>query len=375
MIGRHVAWIPALALAFGSATAASAGPLAPGTGILTRVRAPEVGPAELNPQGPRVVVIVRRGQGDPPPRSAIVDLLASIEDGLVRSGARIVNLTSLGMQATDCAEGECGELLRETSSEVDYVLWASLSASDREYTIELNIEGLSDPSSVNAFRKRCALCGLREACELIEEGAFGLLDPLKVELVQPPVLLLESTPSGARVVIDGEFVGLSPVERVLAPGRHRLEITASGYVDVVEGIDATEGERRVVKVLLAEIPPLPPLPPKPRLNGWIPLGIGVPTLIGGIVLVALDERAGLGCGLSNSGCDGQLNTSWAAAGTLVTGAVLTTLGAVLVHRLRESKRARRARAAEELRVAPGARPEPAEKKEKKKKKKEKKKKK
>ncbi len=345
--GRCAALVPALALALGTGTAARAGPLAPRTGSEARFSlGAQVGPAEPSLRGPRVVIIVRRGQGNPPPRSAVADLLASIQDGLVRSGARITDAASLGIQVADCAEEECIESLRAASAKVDYVLWASLSANDREYTVELNIEGLGDPSSSNSFSKRCALCGLTEACEIVEEGAAGLLGPLKVELVPPPVLLLESTPSGARVVLDGEFVGLSPVERVLAPGRHRLGITASGYVDAVEAIDAAEGERRIVKVLLAERPLPPPLPPKPRLNGWIPLGIGVPTVIGGIVLVALDERASLGCGLSNSSCEGRLDTSWAAAGTLVTGAVLTTLGAVLVHRLRESKRARRMRAAE-----------------------------
>lgn len=173
-----------------------------------------------------------------------------------------------------------------------------------------------------------------------------------MELVPPPRVLVESTPSGVPVVLDGEFVGLSPVERVLSPGRHRFKIAASGYVDAVDAFEVVEGENRVVKVLLSETPPLPPLPSEPRINGWIPLGIGVPAVIGGIVLAALDERSGLGCGLSNKNCGGQFNTTWPAAGMLVTGAVLTTLGAVVVHRRRESKRARRARDAEESRRRP-----------------------
>ena len=322
-------------------------------GAMARVTQPEE--AEAPPRaakmlGPSVVIVGRRGDGDPPPRAAVDDLYVSIADGLVRSGARIIDAESVGVRPGTCMDGGCADRLRE--ADVDYVLWAALSASDRDYTLDLRLERLDDPEEASSFVERCALCGLAEACERIEEGASGLLVPLAEVPEAAPRLLLTTEPSGARVVIDGEFVGRSPVDRVLSPGTHRVEASAAGYVATDYVVEAEPNRRFDVALNLAKVTPAPSPPPAPRLNGWIPIGIGVPTLAGGIVLAAVDGRPPLGCGSESGGCDGRLETIWPAAGMLVAGAALTTLGAVLVHQLRRSRRAKAAA----KKGAPGASP-------------------
>ncbi len=306
---------------------------------MARVVAPgaeEGGPSAPKGLGPRVVIIGRRGDGDPPPRAAVDDLYVSIAEGLARAGARVVDGESVGVRRGTCMDGACVERLRE--AEIEYVLWALLSASDRDYTLELRLERLDDPEVSSVFSERCALCGLAEACERIEVGASGLLVPLAEEPEEAPRIILTTEPSGAQVSVDGEFVGLAPVERVLRPGPHRIEVSADGYVDRVQEVDAQLNQRLNLSVSLSKVTPPPSPPPAPRLNGWIPVGVGAPLLAGGVVLAAVDGRPPLGC----DGCEGRLETIWPAAGMLVAGAALTTLGAVLVHQMRRSRRAKAA---------------------------------
>jgi len=291
--------------------------------------------------GPSVVIVGRRGDGAPPPRAAVDDLYASIVEGLTRSGARIVDGEAVGVRRGTCMDGGCVDRLRE--AELDYVLWAVLSASDRDYILDLRLERLDDPEQASVFAERCALCGLAEACERIEEGASGLLVPFSEEPEEAPRLRLTTEPSGALVVVDGEFVGRAPMERVLSPGTHRIEVSAAGYVDTAYVVEAELNRRLDVGLSLSKETPPPLPPPAPRLNGWIPVGVGVPMLAGGVVLAAVDGRPPLGCGSESGGCDGRLETSWPAAGMLVAGAALTTLGAVLVHQLRRSRRAKAAK--------------------------------
>ncbi len=304
---------------------------------MARVVGPEVPAASSSvPKGlgPRVVIVGRRGEGAPPPRAAVDDLYASIAEGLARAGARVVDGESVGVRRGTCMDGGCVEKLRE--EEVEYVLWALLSASDRDYVLELRLERLDDPDESSIFTERCALCGLAEACERVELGASGLLVPLAEEPEEAPWITLTTEPSGAQVSVDGEFVGLAPVERVLRPGSHRIVVSAEGYIDSAQEVEAAFNQRLNLSVSLSKVTPPPLPPPAPRLNGWIPIGVGVPVLAGGIVLAAVDGRPPLGC----DGCEGRLETIWPAAGMLVAGAALTTLGAVLVHQLRRSKRAK-----------------------------------
>lgn len=289
--------------------------------------------------GPRVVIIERRGEGSPPPRAAVADLHASIRVGLDRSGAEVIDAEALGLGPGDCADGGCVDRLRD-GGEVDYVLWASLAAIDRDYSLRLELVALADPEQRSAYDERCRLCGLAEACERLEEGASGLLEPLEIDPVAPPRLVLDSRPARARIVVDGEFVGRAPIDRVLRPGRHRVEASAPGHLDAAEVVELTAGERTVVRLNLAAEPAPSPPPPEPKVNGWIFVGVGIPAVGGGIALAALDGRAPFACGSDSGGCTGKLETTWAAVGTMAAGAALTTLGAVLVHRLRSVRKAK-----------------------------------
>ncbi|MEZ4383164.1 MAG: PEGA domain-containing protein [Nannocystaceae bacterium] len=356
--GARLAVATALAGLVGlSPLAASARPLALGTlGVVAPPPPPADGDAEdegtsreraVMRAGPRVVIIERRGDGNPPPRAAVADLHEGIRVGLVRAGAEVIDAEALGLGPGECADGSCVERLRD-AGDVDLVLWASLAAIDRDYSLRLELVAVDDPERRSAYDERCRLCGLAEACERLEEGASGLLEPLEVEVVAPPRLVVRSAPERARIVVDGEFVGRAPIDRVLRPGSHRVEASAPGHLSGAQVLDFAAGERTVLSLSLAPEPQPPQPPPEPRVNGWIFVGVGLPVVGAGVALAILDGRAPLACGSDSGGCSGELETTWAAAGTIAAGAALTTLGAVLVHQLR---RARRAKASAEREAA------------------------
>lgn len=65
-------------------------------------------------------------------------------------------------------------------------------------------------------------------------------------------LSVDSRPRGARVVVDGKRLGVTPlVVSALSPGVHRVTIERSGYAPLVTRADVKAGERARVNVTLA----------------------------------------------------------------------------------------------------------------------------
>ncbi|OQX66778.1 MAG: hypothetical protein B6A08_06340 [Sorangiineae bacterium NIC37A_2] len=122
----------------------------------------------------------------------------------------------------------------------------------------------------------------------------------------PATVLIESTPAGAEVYVDGALIaGKTPVEIELPAGTHRLELRASGYeVSLVE-IDAVAGSHVRAPIELQKQVAVPttdaaalgqePAPKKERsmVPAYVTLGIGAAGLISGTVfgILALDAKS------------------------------------------------------------------------------------
>lgn len=62
---------------------------------------------------------------------------------------------------------------------------------------------------------------------------------------ESPRLRVESDVPGAEVFLDRKAVGTTPVELEVAPGPHRLNVSAEGYEMFAEDLDVTSGRREV----------------------------------------------------------------------------------------------------------------------------------
>jgi hypothetical protein len=66
--------------------------------------------------------------------------------------------------------------------------------------------------------------------------------PPEPALTAPPVnargtVMLSATPENAEVSVDGNFVGNAPVSLKLAPGKHRIVVSAKGYQEFAREIN------------------------------------------------------------------------------------------------------------------------------------------
>lgn len=105
-------------------------------------------------------------------------------------------------------------------------------------------------------------------------------------------LHIESTPPGARVWLDGELIGVTPLLRQTTAGRHRLRVHREGYVvdeRTIEVIEDIENDATL------RLDPLPPDSTARRGPPLVPIGLvsiiaGVALVGGGASLVAIDGR-------------------------------------------------------------------------------------
>lgn len=98
------------------------------------------------------------------------------------------------------------------------------------------------------------------------------VQPAAAPPLAPPVLMLETTPPGAEVYVDQERVGKTGPEgklkiTTLAPGEHRVRISAQGFDDLTRSVELTAGQTNTVAVALAPAKPAatePPANPNPQ---------------------------------------------------------------------------------------------------------------
>lgn len=80
------------------------------------------------------------------------------------------------------------------------------------------------------------------AVSAVTVGALAvLLGYMIYTWTRPGRLQLESVPAGARVWVDGEEVGNTPLSRPLSPGRHMVRLSMRGYDDSVQEIHLRAG--------------------------------------------------------------------------------------------------------------------------------------
>jgi hypothetical protein len=98
----------------------------------------------------------------------------------------------------------------------------------------------------------------------------------------PPVFMLETTPAGAEVYVDEERVGKTGPEgklkiSTLAPGEHRVRISAQGFDDLTRNVELVAGQTNTVAVALApQKPAVTETAPNPQAAGRGQGGGGMP---------------------------------------------------------------------------------------------------
>ena len=168
----------------------------------------------------------------------------------------IVALPAIGAQ-----EKKKGEPL--TESEIVSLLQAGVAAR--------HVEELAHERGVTFEVTAAVERDLRDAGA--PDSLLGVLRQVALKPAAPAypqasavVLLIESTPGGAQVLVDDELIARTSSEgrlkiSTLAAGHHRLRLALDGYRDFEQTIELTPGSNTVIATLQAAPAPSPQAPP------------------------------------------------------------------------------------------------------------------
>ncbi|WP_104984226.1 PEGA domain-containing protein [Sorangium cellulosum] len=237
-------------------------------------------------------------------------------------------------------------------------------------------EGLVEPGEHQVrLRGFVGLDALAE-CAAPEAGAVGtaaaqdgakMASPVETAVVRPfevtrvtpgaeeqdASLRIESTPSGARLTIDGKAVGPTPWEGRLPLGEHAIEVSAGGFVPSRQPVQLVRRKQRELSVVLEREPDREA---EQRAARNVKIGVGLAYGVGAVGLgmfavaggLALDKVNGLKASCPNQQCPSTETENLNDVSTLGTvstvGVVVAGLGAaagtavLLLTRPEEGKR-------------------------------------
>ncbi len=177
----------------------------------------------------------------------------------------------------------CARKVVEKRSKTQAVVFArvDLKVSDDkpERTVTLTAYWFEKNRDAIAERRYCERC----TDVTLRSTADELMAALTVNLSKDAgTLKLTSTPSGARVLVDGTPVGVTPLEYDVKTGKHEVTVQHEGSRDDTRDIDVHRGETTQVDVFLKSY----------ASTNFFPvvlLGAGGALLATGLVLFAMDE--------------------------------------------------------------------------------------
>ena len=206
----------------------------------------------------------------------------SFERGLARQEADLVSSEDAGCGPTD---EPCWQAFAE-SEDAKLTVRGRVTKLERDYEIHLDL--VADDGQVAATAEQvCELCGLAEVGSLVEDIAGTLASRIESLASAHAVILFESTPPGATLILDGQDVGTTPMNREIAPGAHQAEAVLDGHVSQRRSFEAEPGVDETIRF---ELPVAPRDPKVLRRLGWASLGLGTAAVVSGAVLIAIDEN-------------------------------------------------------------------------------------
>jgi len=291
-------------------------------------------------------------------------LVAELVGGLERGSFAVVapaDVLARDPDASDCAAAKCYRKVAQ-STQASHLVRARVLVRDRDYDVRVELVDGATGSIVAKSEEGCEICGIVDAGALMASAAATLRTKLDALAKGPSTLTVSSDPEGAEVTVDGEFIGVTPLDRPVIGGKKIVRVSKDGYIVVEREVTVVDGVAEQLAFTLEKVPSR--LPKRPW--GWVSLGLGVAALGTAVTFAVLDDRpyeigsACKGDNLDASGnCRELWSTEWIIFGTSIAAATLVTLGvAVLLttggKRGRKAKAERSGKASASVGVGPGS---------------------
>lgn len=256
------------------------------------------------------------------------ELGQGVLDGLQRGDFDVLapdDVVAIAPDAATCTDAACWGSVAASAKAAYLVRTIVTAGEDRHYDVAITLIDAREGSVVAETSEVCEVCGMQEVRELVADESAALRKKLDDLVTGPAMLVVSSVPDDARVLVDGELVGVTPLRREVTAGRHIARAEKEGYVAVEREFLAVAGVEERVELRLAA---LPDRRRRHRPWGWVALGVGAAALVPGITFLALDERPAPGDRCTGNNVDAAGNCRF-RYDTFVPGIALTVTGAVL----------------------------------------------
>lgn len=265
---------------------------------------------------------------------------AKLREGLGRGQAGLVEpITVLPFVEGNCDRQTCYDRVRANSG-ATHLVRTTVVAKNRDFLLKLDLIDAKTGTVVLTEDETCEICGIEEVATLLDSQGAMLQTRLASMGAGPAMLVLDTSPSGAVVYVDGEAVGTTPIERPVLEGSHRVRVSLDGYVAEERELGFVNGARQELKLELKRTPGNA----RARVLGVVGLTTGLALVGAGVALAVLDDReykpTCSGANIdADMDCKYLYNTGPLGAAMLGVGAIVGTLGAVALYRNRGRKAA------------------------------------
>lgn len=168
--------------------------------------------------------------------------------GLIVLGARDAQLRMMGQPMEDCGASECAPDVNRFLGTAFAVLTEVTWIRNRATAVNVVLIGLAADHAAGGQASVGRPSELAEATF----AAFGMAWD-RWEADRQGQLVVESTPAGAFVEVDGVSVGRAPIRRLVTTGLHTIRLALEGYVSETREITIDRHEERTVSVTLAPV--------------------------------------------------------------------------------------------------------------------------
>ena len=267
---------------------------------------------------------------------------AGLRTGLARGDAPLVEPGEMPEVDAACDGKSCYDAVRSATG-ATHMVRTTLVAKNRDFILKIDLVDAETGEVTLSQDGVCEICGSEEVVSLLDSQGALLQTRLGALGTGPAVLVLDSKPRGALVMIDGEVVGTTPLERPVLEGAHTVRVSLDGHVAEERELTLVNGTREQLALTLKRTPGNP----KSRALGAAGLGGGLALLGAGVALLVLDDRP-YRANCTGENVDAQMdcrfvfNTGPLGGALLGVGAILGTLGAVALYRNRGARSSQRA---------------------------------
>jgi TolB-like protein len=169
-------------------------------------------------------------------------------DFQVFAGLVVTQLLKQGEGLENCRAAACYQQIARRLG-VEYLVTGVVHVEQKDYEVTLELVSGRDGRSLGQSRETCELCGIKEAGQLMDKQVLGLREFAAAAAATAPArYVIETSPPGAEVKIDGKPAGQTPLSVDVPAGAHKLSLSVAGQAALERSLEVESGTNGVLSL-------------------------------------------------------------------------------------------------------------------------------